>query len=208
MSTPRLPRPSDCPICQRGLLRMRQYARVRWSVFPVKTWCRVCGAPALLEVQGPYDIALRYAYRLDDAVMEHNGHEEAGNWGVHWRLDEVMRLVFPQEHTEECWPKMGWYQYGQAEDQRVVVASDEDGYFDERRRLMVREVNSNPKRRRELEQLGNEVWDTEELARDFAVLGFRAPFVVVERYSDGARGSLMFQDDPRFYFDFRTDRVL
>ena len=34
------------------------------------------------------------------------------------------------------------------------------------------------------------------------MLGFMAPYVVVRRKSDGQRGSLMFQHDPRFYFSF------
>lgn len=48
-----------------------------------------------------------------------------------------------------------------------------------------------------------QVWDTEELSRDFAVEGFLAPFVVVRRKTDGVRGSLSFQHQPRFYFDFQ-----
>ena len=45
-----------------------------------------------------------------------------------------------------------------------------------------------------------QVWDTSELSRDFEVVGFAAPLVVVRRKSDGVRGSLMFQATPRFYF--------
>jgi hypothetical protein len=51
-----------------------------------------------------------------------------------------------------------------------------------------------------------QVWDTEELSRDFAVEGFLAPFVVVRRKTDGVRGSLSFQHQPRFYFDFQEDK--
>jgi hypothetical protein len=39
----------------------------------------------------------------------------------------------------------------------------------------------------------------------FEVLGFMAPLVVVRRRSDGARGSLYFQHDPRFYYGFEAD---
>jgi hypothetical protein len=39
-------------------------------------------------------------------------------------------------------------------------------------------------------------------ARDFQVLGFLAPYVVVRRRSDGRKGSLEFQHNPRFYFGF------
>jgi hypothetical protein len=48
-------------------------------------------------------------------------------------------------------------------------------------------------------------WDTDELRRDFEVLGFMAPFVVVRRKSDGAKGSLEFTHSPRFYFNFVKD---
>lgn len=48
-------------------------------------------------------------------------------------------------------------------------------------------------------------WDTQELARDFEVIGFMAPFVVVRRKSDGAKGSMEFTHSPRFYFNFVED---
>ncbi len=48
-------------------------------------------------------------------------------------------------------------------------------------------------------------WDSAELARDFEVLGFAAPFVVVRRRSDGQRGSLEFTHQPRIYFGWRPD---
>jgi hypothetical protein len=181
---------------------------MKWQTFPVKTWCRVCGTPALIEVKGTYEQALRYAYRLDEAVMIHQNHDETGGWGVHWRLDEVLHLVYPQDHTEDLWPVPPWYKSRAAEDQLVVIASDEEEYVDLRRRQLIDEVNAVPKSRRELEDLGMEVWDHGGMEEDFEVLGFRNPFVIVERNYDGARGSLMFQNDPRFYFEFQRDRVL
>jgi hypothetical protein len=48
-------------------------------------------------------------------------------------------------------------------------------------------------------------WATAELRRDFEVLGFAAPFVVVKRRSDGQVGSLEFTHSPRVYFAFRPD---
>jgi hypothetical protein len=48
-------------------------------------------------------------------------------------------------------------------------------------------------------------WTTDELQRDFEVLGFAAPFVVVRRRSDGQRGSLEFTHQPRVYFGFVPD---
>jgi hypothetical protein len=45
-------------------------------------------------------------------------------------------------------------------------------------------------------------WTTEELTRDFEVIGFAAPFVVVRRRSDGVKGTLEFTHSPRVYFNF------
>lgn len=72
------------------------------------------------------------------------------------------------------------------------------------RRALVGLINSSPRTRSELESLsGGRVWDTDELRAEFAVLGFAAPLVVVQRKSDGAMGSLFFQHHPRYYFDFQ-----
>jgi hypothetical protein len=51
-----------------------------------------------------------------------------------------------------------------------------------------------------------ERWTTDELARDFDVLGFAAPFVIVRRRSDGVKGSLEFTHSPRVYFNWRPDK--
>ena len=50
-----------------------------------------------------------------------------------------------------------------------------------------------------------ETWDTQALGRDFEVIGFMAPFIVVKRKSDGAKGSLEFTHNPRVYFNFVKD---
>lgn len=52
---------------------------------------------------------------------------------------------------------------------------------------------------------GGQEWDTDGLQRDFDVVGFAAPFVVVVRKSDGVKGTLEFAHSPRRYFDFRKD---
>ncbi len=46
------------------------------------------------------------------------------------------------------------------------------------------------------------VYNTAQLGELFDVESFGAPFVVVTRKSDGARGSLEFCHSPRFYFNF------
>lgn len=48
-------------------------------------------------------------------------------------------------------------------------------------------------------------WTTEELQRDFEVIGFLAPYVVVRRRSDGKQGSLAFTHHPRRYFNWQED---
>ncbi len=45
--------------------------------------------------------------------------------------------------------------------------------------------------------------DGKVLQRDFEVVGFAAPFVVVRRRSDGVKGTLEFTHNPRVYFGFR-----
>lgn len=73
------------------------------------------------------------------------------------------------------------------------------------RRHMVGEINANAGPREELESQFGQVWDTDELTKDFEVLGFAAPFVVVRRKSDGIRGSLLFQHSPRLYHSFSPE---
>lgn len=47
-------------------------------------------------------------------------------------------------------------------------------------------------------------WDTAAMQKDFEVLGFMAPFVVVRRRSDGQKGTLEFDHSPRIYFNFEA----
>src|ERR1017187_3339625 len=73
------------------------------------------------------------------------------------------------------------------------------------RRARLIEINAEPGSRKALEARYGKVWDTNELAADFQVIGFLAPFVVVRRTADGLKGSLEFQHDPRFFFNFQKD---
>lgn len=70
------------------------------------------------------------------------------------------------------------------------------------RRKRLVEINAEPGSREALEAEHGQVWDTRELSNDFDVLGFMAPLIVVRRKVDGQKGSLEFQHDPRFYFNF------
>ncbi len=70
-----------------------------------------------------------------------------------------------------------------------------------RKRQLI-EINAEPGSREALEAKHVQIWGTSEVRRDYEVLGFMAPYVVVRRKEDGIKGSLMFQHDPRFYFKF------
>lgn len=48
-----------------------------------------------------------------------------------------------------------------------------------------------------------QTWDTKQLGEDFEVLAFSAPFVIVRRRSDGSKGSLQFNHNPRVYWGFQ-----
>ena len=72
------------------------------------------------------------------------------------------------------------------------------------RKQMVAEINSNPSEQELLEQKEGQVWNTDELTTDFTVHGFMAPFISVTRKSDGVKGSLMFQHNPRYYYGFSS----
>ncbi len=72
------------------------------------------------------------------------------------------------------------------------------------RRERLAEINSDPEAREALVARYGQVWNTDELRRDFEVVGFMAPLVVVRRRSDGKKGSLEFQHGPpRLYFNWQ-----
>jgi len=73
------------------------------------------------------------------------------------------------------------------------------------RREMVATINAEPGSRADLEAKHGQVWDTDQMCKDFEPIGFAAPLIVVRRRSDRVRGSLMFQHNPRFYFSFKPE---
>ncbi len=73
------------------------------------------------------------------------------------------------------------------------------------RRQMMAQINAVEGSREYLEAQHGEVWDTSELQEQFEVLAFMAPFVVVRRRCGDAKGSVMFQANPRFYFNYQAD---
>lgn len=72
------------------------------------------------------------------------------------------------------------------------------------RRAEVARINAEPGTRAALEAEHGQVWDGDEMARDFTVEGFGAPYVVVTRKADNVKGSLEFQHRPRLYFNFQA----
>jgi hypothetical protein len=72
------------------------------------------------------------------------------------------------------------------------------------RRERLAELNAEPANREALEGRYGQVWDTLQLAQDFEVMGFMAPYVVVRRKANGVKGSLEFQHEPRFYFNWQA----
>ena len=88
------------------------------------------------------------------------------------------------------------------------MVSEADVYHDETeayRRQRQAELNRYAAVRELLEEEHGQVWSTNELRAEFDVLGFMAPLVVVQRLSDGKKGSMEFTHSPRFYFNFVVD---
>ena len=71
------------------------------------------------------------------------------------------------------------------------------------RRRRLAEINAQPGSREALEAQHGQVWDTDQLRDEFEAIGFMAPYIVVRRFSDGVKGSLKFEHNPRFYFNFQ-----
>lgn len=189
------------------------------EIIPVKSWCRICGVPVLLEVLSDYDMAVRHFYALDDTPMVHKGvHAEKGGWGITWRLDDVLSVVFPQEHREELWPMVPWWSHQngepESEDQGVLAmsANDMEGYQDKymdfELRLLSNYVNNKPRSIFQLQDEYEDVWDHVEVANRFEILGFRGPFAIAECKLSGGRGTLIFQNNPRFYFGWDPERLI
>jgi len=83
--------------------------------------------------------------------------------------------------------------------------SDPTDWTEGYRRSRVAELNAEAGSREALEAKYGEVYDTRQMQEVFKALGFGAPFIMVERKSDGVKGSLEFQHDPRYYFNFQAN---
>ena len=72
------------------------------------------------------------------------------------------------------------------------------------RKVLADKINDNARDREALEKEYSQVWDTDEVQKEFEVQGFAAPVVMVIRKSDRKKGAMTFQHHPRFYFDFQS----
>ncbi len=86
------------------------------------------------------------------------------------------------------------------------MTTNETELAESMRRSRLVEINLARADRPTLEARHGQVWDTDQLRQDFEVLEFAAPYVIARRRSDGVLGSLEFQHEPRFYFNFKPDR--
>lgn len=71
------------------------------------------------------------------------------------------------------------------------------------RRKRSAEINAEPKSREELEAIWGKVLDHLEMRKNYNQFFFCNPVLVCRRKSDGARGTLLFQFSPRFYFRWK-----
>lgn len=76
---------------------------------------------------------------------------------------------------------------------------------DETAAIRAEMVQEMPENLRAVIEAGEPVWTTAQMQEEFEALAFMAPFIVVRRKSDGAKGSLMFAHSPRYYFNFQED---
>jgi hypothetical protein len=97
-------------------------------------------------------------------------------------------------------------------DEALAYDSVDPDWKDE---LEIDEIDPTEALRREMIETGQPLrnlavagqrWTTEQMSREFIVHSFCAPFVIVTRKADGAKGSLEFTHRPRFYFNWVADR--
>ena len=88
---------------------------------------------------------------------------------------------------------------------KLIPAQMSPDAAEEIRRHEVARLNRRKAEREQLEQVYGQVWDTDELCKQFEVLGFMAPFVKVRNLDTRERGTLKFQHEPRYYFSWRAD---
>lgn len=207
-------------LLQNELEAHRAAASTPAAKIPVLSWCCICGVPVALEVEPDYRFALHEFIMLDKQHRAHKQHIEEGGWGIHWRLDEVLEAVFPDQHVMPRFHRPPWYTHNEASEfvVRIMTEADKRQFarqaIDAERRMMDRWINGKHRTRKELraelDEMGisTTVWDTDELKQSFEVLYFASPFVVVIDRRTGRQGSMMFQNEPRLFFGFDPERLV
>lgn len=188
---------SSCLTC----LKLRDMGRQSLlKEVAIKTWCRVCHEPVPLRVSRVYKLAVEWAFAVDDSAADHEFHTEHGGWGVHWRLDDVLRRVFPRQHVDDLFPMPSWYPFGAEWEPEVqIISHAEESRFLGPRRSYLSTLSSS---------IYGKTWTEEEARKDFIFLGWNTPFVVVRRKSDGAIGRLICQKEPFLYIGFSQEKFL
>lgn len=122
---------------------------------------------------------------------------------------EAMRKQSFEAHVKHCKECQSFIKYMEtlsAEEGRkhlVLLSMQLTGDSTEIIRNLERErINARALERERLEARYGQVWNTEELGKDFTVVGFSAPYIVVKKKSTGEMGSLQFQHSPRYYFSW------
>lgn len=219
--------PSRCPMCIEMLRLAHVKVRERREGPPrqraVLTWCLVCGEPATVEVSRSYAEAVAFFHALDRQPMVHSSnepHTQADGWGFHWRLDEVLRVGYPVDSAHDrnapYWPYPGWYNHTNSAENQVQVVTPiiyrlmKPTAAAEERILLKAKINAYPRIRPELErdEPTGRVWDENQFRRDFAFMGVVGPYTICVRRDTGEQGTLVFQDEPRFYWGFSSDRMI
>lgn len=105
--------------------RLRPVALIGTAV-DIATYCRVCGEELTIRLPLGYTNAVEECYVIDDSITSHGSHDgqhtEAGGWGLHLRLDEVLELLFPEHREDEgFWPKPPWYEYSESENRSPYI---------------------------------------------------------------------------------------
>lgn len=209
-----------CKVCLELKNRVHLERSRSPDVIQVRTWCLICGHAALLELSPVYHLARQTLLSLHKQPMFHAGgnHKEEGGWGVHWRFDEVLAVAFKDEYqkdpTAPFWPKAEWSVFSHVLEKPVERVYTIPGRrvslteAEARRHQLAEAICSLSKDRLQLEQENGQVWDEPRLARDYEVIGKIIPFVIVIERVSGLRGTLLFQDSPRYYFSFSTTRII
>lgn len=112
-------------------------------------------------------------------------------------------------------PPVATFAGGYFHDARPDGSGRRDARYDHRRSLpyedaavdddmdVLAAISLQPRTRAELETEFGEVWDIDELSREFVVTAVIPPKYIVRRISDGAVGSMLMQLRPKLFFHFR-----